>query len=102
MKFTVVCVKKCLFENGLVYSVRGYEMKDNLVFVNGVGVCRRRKIKEVKGKKDLEGFVGLSGFENVDGWWGAIESFIWRGERRKWLYEVKWEKEINEMYEGGV
>lgn len=101
MKFDVECVRRCLVESGVVYTVRGYEMKDGLVLVDGVGVCRRKRLGEVVRKEDLEKFVELSGFASVEEWWKKIEGFIWRGERRKWLYEVKWEKEITEMYTGG-
>ncbi len=90
MKFEVGCVRRCLVENGVVYSVRGYEMKDGLVLVDGVGVCRRKRLGEIRGPAELESFVSLSGFESVAAWWKKIERFIWRGERRKWLYEVKW------------
>lgn len=102
MKFDVECVRRCLVESGVVYTVRGYEMKDGLVLVDGVGVCRRNKLAEVKEPLDLERFVDTSGFEDVGAWWKKIEGFIWRGEKRKWLYEVRWEKGITEMYNGGV
>lgn len=89
MSFNVQCVRQCLDEKGVVYTVRGYDMKDGLVLVDYIGICERKKLKEVKEPKDLKEFVSLSGFKSIDDWWKAIKGLIWQNNRRMYLYEIK-------------
>ena len=87
MEFKVRCVRECLLREGRVFTVRGYNMCNEYVEVDGVGRCFRKHVMEVKSKEDLRivGY-GLSGFSSVDEWWRVIESFC--AGRRKWLYYV--------------
>jgi hypothetical protein len=87
MRFDVRCVKECLRVKGKVFSVRSYCLENTEVFVEGVGICRRIRGFEVKGKEELERFVKLSGFESVDDWWNKVDEFC--GGKRKWVYVVK-------------
>lgn len=101
MKFDVPCVRKCLEENGVVYTVRAWPSRDGLVLVDGAGVCRRRKVGEIERKEGLADYLSLSGFESVEGWWKKIERFVWRGDKRKWLFEVTFLEEETGMFFGG-
>ena len=87
MSFYVDCVRNCLIDNGVVFSVRGYNLENADVQVDGVGTCRRMRGFEVKSKNDLVKYVKRSGFNSVDAWWGAIEGFC--AGKRKWMYMVK-------------
>ena len=84
MEFRVRRVRECLLREGRVYTVRGYDMYSEYVWVDGVGRCFRRQVMEVNCKEDLVKFVRWSGFSSVDDWWRAIEVLC--GGRRKWLY----------------
>ena len=97
MKFDVKCVKEYLKENGFVFTVRGFDMKDNFVNVEGIGKCWRKKIKEIESKFGLWDYHRFSGFKcfSLDGgyieyvvneWWETIEKFC-KG-KPKWLYLV--------------
>jgi len=86
MQFSVRCVREALRRDGRVFTVRGWDMVDAEVWVEGVGRCWREKWGEVVGNSELEVHVGESGFSSVEEWWKAIEGFC--GGRRKWLYVV--------------
>jgi hypothetical protein len=86
MEFKVKCVRDSLVHNGYVYTVRGYDMWSEYVWVDGVGRCFRRQAAEVRSKEDLLKFVRNSGFADVELWWRAIESFC--AGRKKWVYYV--------------
>jgi len=86
MEFRVRQVRECLLREGRVYTVRGYDMYSEYVWVDAVGRCFRRQVMEVKCKEDLVKFVRWSGFSCVDEWWRAVEGFC--GVRKKWLYYV--------------
>jgi len=87
MRFDVKCVRDCLVENTIVYSVRSY-LYDSEWCKSDFSNRRLKRIlmKEVAGKDDLVDYVKLSGFDSVDEWWKVIEGFC-RG-KRKWLYVV--------------
>ena len=86
MEFKVRCVRECLLREGRVFSVRRYYTYDDNVYVDDVGWCYRKIVKEVVSKDDLLRFVTWSGFATVDDWWKAILSFT--SDERKWLYYV--------------
>jgi len=90
MSFFVDCVRDCLIDNGVVFSVRSYDLANADVQVEGVGICRRMRGFEVLDKQDLRKYVKLSGFNNIDDWWIAIEKFC--AGKRKWMYLVKVKK----------
>ena len=94
MRFDVVCVKDFLVKNGFVYTVRGYKMRNMLVNVDGVGICKRARgisrngnDDRIKSKEELRDWVKGSGFSSVDSWWNAIYKFC--KDRDKWVYLVK-------------
>ena len=89
MGFDVKCVKDCLVKRGKVFTVRSYLLEGinyRFVMVDGVGLCWRELVGEIKGKEDLVKYLDLSGFENVDLWWEKIVGFC--GGKKKWLYFV--------------
>ena len=94
MAFGVSCVKNFLIKNGFVYTVRGYRMRNMLVYVDGVGVCKRvlgRRSNEnddrIRSKEELSKWVEGSGFGNVEDWWDKIYGFC--KDKDKWIYLVK-------------
>ena len=87
MRFDVKCVRDCLTENGIVYSVRSYLYDSGWCKSDFTSRWLKRILmKEVAGKDDLGDYVKLSGFGSVDEWWRVIEGFC--GGKRKWLYVV--------------
>ena len=87
MQFNCVNVKSHLQRFGLVFTVRGYDMKDKIVIVDDVGKCKRTQVKEVKRITDLSDFISRSGFLSAFSWWLQIDSFT--ADRRKFLYKVE-------------
>uniref|UniRef100_A0A6M3LT49 Uncharacterized protein n=1 Tax=viral metagenome TaxID=1070528 RepID=A0A6M3LT49_9ZZZZ len=87
MQFTIKCVKAFLARQGFVYTVRGYKMRDNEIFVKGLGRYKRTFVKEVTAKTDLDKFITCSGFNNTENWWSTILMFC--GNHQKWLYLVE-------------
>jgi len=87
MSFLVDCVKDCLIDNGVVFSVRSYNLENADVQVDGVGMCRRMRGFEVTSKEQLRKYLKRSGFDSIDAWWVAIEQFC--AGKRKWMYMVK-------------
>jgi len=87
MLFNCLNVKSHLQRFGLVFTVRGYDMKDKIVMVDDVGECKRTQIKEVKRITDLSDFVSRSGFLRVLSWWLQIGNFT-KG-RKMFLYKVE-------------
>ncbi|MBC8522197.1 MAG: hypothetical protein H8D26_09490 [Methanomicrobia archaeon] len=87
MRFDLENVKKCLTEKGKVFTVRSYCLENYTVSIEGIGKCRRIRGFEVKNKDQIKKFVKLSGFNNVNDWWKAIDAFC--GDKRKWIYLVK-------------
>ena len=55
MRFDVKCVKECLIENKIVYTVRSWEGYKELskVEVDGVGLCTKKRVMRVTRKDDL-------------------------------------------------
>lgn len=89
MQFNCLNVKSYLQRFGVVFTVRGYDMKDKTVTVDDVGECKRTKIKEVKRITDLADFVSRSGFLSVLSWWLQIDNFTRTAKNRKFLYRVE-------------
>ena len=76
MKFDVEVVKKCLMRHKEVFTVRAYRSYDRfrVVDVDGVDyLCER--VKKVDEVQDLNAFVRLSGFRDVNDWWKKIKAF---------------------------
>jgi len=92
MRFDVRCVKDCLNNKGVVFTVRKWRAysENEVVWVDGVGRCLKQRMRKIEGKDDLKNIVKLSGFESVEDWWKAIERF---GATNGWLYMVKVLKE---------
>lgn len=86
MRFDVKQVKDFLGNNGLVVTVRGYDMQDGLVNVEGIGTCRRRKVGRVYKKEELEVLIKYSGFKDTNEWWFWVEKFKCI---KKFVYLVK-------------
>jgi len=76
-----------LKERGRIYTVRSYEVPISIVNVPDVGQCKRRFVKVVYHKEDLEPFVELSGFGDVSAWWIRVKQFV-PYFRTGYLYEV--------------
>lgn len=87
MQFNCVNVKSYLQRFGQVFTVRGYDMKDKIVMVDDVGLCKRKQIKEVKRMTDLADYISRSGFLSALSWWLQIDRFT--ADSRKFLYEVR-------------
>ena len=88
MSFNVGCVRKFLEEVGVVYSVRSYELREkSFVEVDGIGLCGREFIREVRKLEDIKGVSGWSGFEDVKEWLEVILR-MYKG-KKKFLYRVE-------------
>ncbi|MGB7533004.1 MAG: hypothetical protein WA977_08555 [Halobacteriota archaeon] len=87
MRFDCVNVKSYLQRFGLVFTVRGYDMKDKIVMVDDVGECKRTQIKEVRGITDLSDYINRSGFLSAFSWWLQIGRFT--KDDKKFLYRVE-------------
>ena len=92
MSFNMECVRKCLLENNMVFTVRSYLYRDRLCEFEG-RTYKQFLLKEVKRKEDLMDFVDLSGFKNVLDWWNKIECFC--KYNNKFLYLVIYPKKID-------
>ena len=77
-----------LLEHGVIYTVRGYDMKPAWVDVVGIGCCRRTPLGGIHSRIHLVPYVGLSGFSDVEGWWSKIGKFVVPGQGM-WLYKVE-------------
>ena len=77
-----------LKENGAIYTVRRYEMKEEIVKVETVGECRRIPLGVVH-KEDLEPYASMSGFHNLADWWEMINRFCSDNKSPKYLYRVE-------------
>lgn len=98
MRFDIKEVKNFLKENGFVFTVRGFDMEDKFVEVEGIGKCWRKKIYKIDNQLNLFPYLYLSGFTGgiclhrspdicyLDEWWQTIEKFC-KG-KPKWLYLV--------------
>jgi hypothetical protein len=88
MRFDVKCVKDCLVNNSIVYTVRSWQGYKELskVEVEGVGLCTKKRIIRVTKKEDLAQYLSLSGFNSLDEWWAKVRSF---GACEGWLFEVR-------------
>jgi hypothetical protein len=89
MAFWVPQVRQCLLRHGRVLTVRSYLVEGRfgrLVQADGVGLCWRELVGQVKAKQDLLPFVQFSGFDNVDQWWDQVMRFC--AGKDKWLYKV--------------
>ena len=87
MKFDCKNVKNHLHKFGVVFTVRGYDMKNKNVTVEGVGECKREKIKEIKRAAELIEYVNQSGFLSLLSWWLQIDAFT--DDKKKFLYKVE-------------
>ena len=87
MQFNSLNVKSFLERFGQVFTVRGYDMKDKIVMVDDVGLCKRKQIKEIKRITDLADYISRSGFLSAFSWWLVISRYT--NGKRKFLYEVK-------------
>ena len=87
MLFNCLNVKSHLQRFGLVFTVRGYDMKDKIVMVDDVGECKRTQIKEVKRITDLADYISRSGFLSALSWWLQIGRFT--KDSKKFLYKVE-------------
>ena len=87
MKFDCKNVKNHLDKFGVVFTVRGYDMKNKTVTVDDIGECKREKIKEIKRTADLMEYVNQSGFLSVLTWWLQIDAFT--ADKKKFLYRVE-------------
>ena len=87
MQFNCVNVKLYLQRVGEVFTVRGYDMKDKLVYVDDVGLCKRTQIKEVRRITDLADYISRSGFLTAFSWWLVIGRYT--NHKRKFLYRVQ-------------
>lgn len=81
-------LKEHLKSNGVIYTVRGYDMAHKWVLVEGVGWCERFPLGEIKNLDDIKDFVPHSGFETLLDWISAIRIFIKEGNPA-WLYKVE-------------
>ena len=81
-------LKKFLKKEGIIYTVRGYDMVEKDVHIEGIGVCHREPLGEVRDFKDLEQYVPQSGFPSLESWVKKIRRFIQSGGRM-WLYKVE-------------
>jgi len=75
-----------LLERGIIYTVRGYDMKAATVNVDGVGRCRRTSLGKVYVREELSPYVHLSGFSSLSDWCDKINEFCYED---KWLYKVE-------------
>ena len=87
MRFDVECVWKMLNDVGIVFTVRKYELKDEVVFVEGIGKCKRSLVGEISKVRDLKEYWKLSGFEKLGDWVDVIKRMY--GSKRKFLYCVE-------------
>ena len=103
MRFDVKCVREFLWENGIVFSVRGYDYGEvGYVWVFGNGnVYLRKRLGKIVSKNQLVKFVKWSGFENVDDWWNQIRVFVKEG-RDMWLYRVDFVCEADNFVDDGI
>jgi len=86
MRFDVKCVKDCLVNNGVVFTVRSWEGYSVLskVAVDGIGFCMKKRLMRVTRKEDLKQYLSLSGFASLDDWWAKVRAF---GACSGWLFE---------------
>lgn len=66
-----------LQEKKEIYTVRRlyYGKAPEVVYVEGVGGCKRVLVKEVRKEEELEPYVALSGFDSLDSWVRKIKEF---------------------------
>lgn len=77
-----------LRECGVIYTVRGYDMRRAGIVVEGVGPCRRIPLGEIHTREELGPYVFLSGFSSLLEWCDRINDFIAPSQDR-WLYCVE-------------
>ena len=88
MRFDLERVRRCLYEKGVVFTVRSYYAKACCdVWVEEVGMCRREYVSRVSCGKDIVSYVEHSGFGSWVEWREAILGFIEKGGE-KHLYKV--------------
>lgn len=75
MAFDVQRVRKFLEQNGIVYTVRGYDLKNGLVDINGM-IGWRVKFKQIRHKTELANFLRFSGFDSLDEWEKQARRFV--------------------------
>ena len=81
-------LKEFLYDNRRIYTVRKFNMQRAMVHVEGVGMCTREPLGEIKSFDELENYVGMSGFETLSAWRRKICQFVPKGESM-YLYLVK-------------
>lgn len=84
-------LRSFLCEHGVIYTVRGYDMKPALVNVEDVGRCCRTPLGRVCELEDLKPYVKLSGFSSLRDWRAKIAEFVVPGQE-VWLYRVEVEE----------
>lgn len=83
-----------LNENREIYSVRRflYDSNNNIVYIPGVGGCKRRLIKEnIRSASELMPYYSKSGFDTVMAWWEKIKEINkgkTSGSNKLYLYHV--------------
>jgi len=84
MKFDVKCVRQFLFENGFVFTVRGY-LYNNNNFIFNDKKYKRILITQIRWPNDLDNFYKYSGFKSTNNWWNKILVFC---SKDKYLYLI--------------
>ena len=82
-------LKEFLKRNGLIYTVRKYEMLRAIVEVEEVGLCDRFPLGKVSRQEDLTSYAENSGFSSVGDWWSMIRHFVPDKESTLYLYLVE-------------
>lgn len=80
-------LKRFLFENGAIYTVRRFRYVTTEVYVEGIGRCKRTLIRYISSKDQLVNYVERSGFGSVEEWWTVVRKFIPVGTDM-WLFKV--------------
>ena len=64
-----------LNENGIIYTVRRflYEPPSGMVYIPGVGGCKRELVFKDVVEKDLQDYYLFSGFQTREDWWDKIQ-----------------------------
>lgn len=87
-------LQEYLNQNGLIYTVRRflYDPPDCMVYIPGVGGCKRQLVKVGMGVDDLENYYTNSGFSTKEDWWKKILDINKRSSIKPTLYLYKIEK----------
>lgn len=69
-------LKDYLITNGVIYTVRKFNMPSKDVWIDKTGWYKRTHIKQIFSKKELEPYADTSGFDSLDEWWDMIKYLI--------------------------